>query len=295
MNRNNFPSLGGGSKSFAPSITTRTAPNLSSADNFPSLGGGAGRPMSASARQQQSNPYAAAQAHSRKLKFTPGYLAPTDDFPPPPTATTKKSNVAKALAPKKPPPMDNVMQFPPPSSSKPSADSLQAGMETVKTLKQLLGTTRFKKLKSLTKEFATGTTTPETYVESASSLFDDGLGDKAFWDNIPYLIKDIPNEAAVKHAMQHLESLRLNNQLSFKEISGQGGKKKPINYILPTKKKSSWGNNAVAGTKLGSYVVNEAKETTAKNNYNSNSNGNGGKKNKSKKKNDELKSLAFGI
>ena len=314
MNRDNFPSLGGGSKPSTSSISTASssaklrskAPNLKSSGNFPSLGGGASRPRSA---VQNTNPYAAAQAHARKLNAgkAPGLVpsasafpALSSDFPPPPNSnTTKKSNVATAFAPKKPPPMDNVLQFPPPSS-KPSAESLQAGKETVQSLKQILGTTRYKKLKSLTKDFANGETNPETYVDEAASLFDQGIGDKSFWDNIPALIQGIPNDAAVSRAMQHLESVRMANQMQTMEFSGGGNKKKPINYILPTKKKTnSWANNNSSGsqkisaaTKLGpgeNINNTQTKQQTATVSQGTS------KKSKAKKKNNELKSLAFGV
>ena len=302
MNRDNFPSLGGGS----------TAPNVKSSDNFPSLGGGASRPRSA---VQSTNPYAAAQAHARKLNAgkAPGsapsassaFPALSSDFPPPPTSNNvKKSSVASAFAPKKPPPMDNVLQFPPPSFSKPTEESLQAGKETVQSLKQLLGTSRYKKLKSLTKDFANGETNPETYVDEAASLFDQGIADKAFWDKIPALIQGIPNEAAVSRAMQHLESVRMANQMQTMEFSGAGNNnKKPVNYILPTKKKTnSWGNNinqkisAATETKLGpSNNINNAKTKLQQQPAAAAKKTSESKKSKAKKKNNELKSLAFGI
>ena len=293
-----------------------TAPNVKSSDNFPSLGGGASRPRST---VQSTNPYAAAQAHARKLNAgkAPGsapsassaFPALSSDFPPPPTSNNvKKSSVASAFAPKKPPPMDNVLQFPPPSFSKPTEESLQAGKETVQSLKQLLGTSRYKKLKSLTKDFANGETNPETYVDEAASLFDQGIADKAFWDNIPALIQGIPNEAAVSRAMQHLESVRMANQMQTMEFSGGGGagnnKKKPVNYILPTKKKTnSWGNNtnqkisaAATETKLGpSNNINNAKTKQQQQPAAAAKKTSESKKSKAKKKNNELKSLAFGI
>mmetsp|Transcript_16462 Transcript_16462/g.27072 ORF Transcript_16462/g.27072 Transcript_16462/m.27072 type:complete len:131 (-) Transcript_16462:721-1113(-) len=108
MNRNNFPSLGGAPKPFVPTYggasSSRAAPKLSG-DNFPSLGGTAG------SGSTPSNPYAAANAHAKKLR---GAAAPSpsafpslssSNFPPPPAASTKKKgSIASAFAPKKPPP-----------------------------------------------------------------------------------------------------------------------------------------------------------------------------------------------
>ena len=274
MGRNDFPSLGGGPRAFVAAYPTsssssRAAPNVRSSDNFPSLGGGGNRAKS-SAAAQSSNPYAAAQAHAKKLNAgktlgsapsaSSAYpaLSSSADFPAPPVSGAKKSKMKAAFAPKKPPPMDNVMQFPPPSSSSMMTknESIQAGKETVQSLKQILGSVRYKKLKSLTRAFAEGATSPESYVDDAASLFDGGVGDAAFWDHIPPLINDIPNKMAVSRAMQHLDSLGMANQMQQMEFSGgnMNGKKKPtatnkkpINLVLPAKKKkastaaNSWG------------------------------------------------------
>lgn len=220
--------------------------------------------------------------------------------------------------------MDNVLQFPPPSSSsqsgsaKPSAQSLKSGKDAILSLKQILGKEGYKQLKSLTKDFASGTTPPEQYVDEAASLFDRGLGDEAFWDHIPSLINDIPNTNAVNRAMRHLESVRMANQMQEMEFGGGGGKKKkPINYVLPTKKKeSSWGNSSNSGggpsaaMKVGGNAgviaqsptpaASSSNNATKKNGYKKGNGGgvvnneNGGKKSKAKKKNNELKALAFG-
>jgi len=310
MSGNNFPSLGGGGTTTATSTYARTAPNMKSANNFPSLGGSTSRPNSASS--QRSNPYAAAQAHARKLNANkaPGssasaFPALSSDFPPPPTSSNvKKSKVTNAFAAKKPPPMDNVLQFPPPSS-KPSAESLREGKDTIQDLKQLLGS-KYKQLKKLTKDFASGTTPPETYINEAASLFEQGLSDKAFWDNIPPLIQGIPNESAVNLAMQHLDSLRAANQMQNMNFNASSQSKRPINYILPTKKKTnSWGTKSGGQKKPEAvkpsgpppgFCIDESKpsSTAKKNSGAANANGKG-RKSKAKKKNNELKNLAFGI
>ena len=288
--------------SYASSIPT-SAPNMKSADNFPSLGGFTSRPNSASS--QRSTPYAAAQAHARKLNANKApsasaFPALSSDFPPPPTSSNiKKSKVANAIAAKKPPPMDNVLQFPPPSS-KPSAESLREGKDTVQDLKSLLGS-RYKQLKKLTKDFASGNTPPETYINEAASLFEQGLSDKAFWENIPPLIQGIPNESAVNHAMQHLDSLKAANRMQNMNFNGGGQSKKPINYILPAKKKTnSWGTKKTEAVKPSGpppgFGMEESKpsSTTKKNSGAANTNGKG-RTTKSKQKNNELKNLAFGI
>lgn len=302
MTRNNYPSLGGAS----------TAPNMN-ANNFPSLGGSTGTASS-------GNPYAPVQAHARKLNAgrAPGSALSNADFPPPPSSK-KATGVKAAFAPKKPPPMDNVLQFPPPSTtttlqqssnnrqSAQTAESLKAGKETVDSLKQILGSVRYKKLKSLTKDFAIDSITPDAYVEEAASLFDKGLGDVAFWDHIPLLIRDMPNTSTVNRAMSHLESLRVVNQMQefeFNTSNADDSKKKPINYILPAKKKtSSWGNSGgnsgIPGRQSSTAAIVATTATTKngeapKGTSNATKNNGGSRKSKAKKKNNELRALAFG-
>lgn len=246
MTKDNFPSLGLSNnnrpapQTFNPSMSASRAPDMNS-DNFPSLGGG-----SSSARRSNassSNLYAAAQAHARKLKAgtAPGSVS-SSSVPP----KAKRPNIANTLAPKKPPPMDNILQFPPPSSQ---SDSLKTGMDTVGNLKLTLGSVGYKKLKTLTKSFASGSTSPEKYVEEAAALFDRGLSDESFWEFVPDLIRSCPNQNGVNSAMRHLEAVRVANQMQEMEF-GSGGSgavpKKKINYILPKKKAdSSWGNKKV--------------------------------------------------
>jgi len=322
-----YPAMPGSSKKKSNSVKsafapTKPPPNMA-ANNFPSLGGA--RSSTATATAASSNPYAAAQAHSRKLNAG---TAPVVGYAPPASSTTaypslsgpskKQSNgIKSAFAPTKQPPqmMGNVLQFPAPTSTikqpQQTAQSLQAGKATVESLKQILGTVRYKKLKSLTKDFAMGSTPPEEYVDVAASLFDEGISDEAFWYHIPSLINDIPNRTAVDSAVRHLESVRMVNEMQELEFSGGGGvgsRKKPINYVLPAKKKgaNSWGNNAASTSSTtakrgggnndsmtGPFARSASNDAVANKNE-SKKDANGSKKNKSKKKNAELKALAFG-
>ena len=299
MNRDNFPTLGGGPKPFVPgqsgyASSRASAPNLG-ANNFPSLGGSSGGSAS-------SNPYAAANAHAKKLRSTTAPSAAafpsllSSNFPAPPTSSAKKkTSVSAAFAPKKPPPMDNVLQFPPPSTTQNSSD-LKKGLNTVEALKQELGSANYKKLKSLTKDFAKGSKDAESYVEEAASLFDRGVTDKAFWEHVPGLIESCPNKSGVNRAMNHLESLRMANQMQEMEFGGGSAPKKPINYVLPTKKKaSSWGNNSGGqATKSNNSSVASAKAPDVSVSNSNKAGGGNSKKSKKKKKNDELRALAFG-
>lgn len=284
LSRDNFPSLGSGPKPFVPTIpmsSSRAAPNMKSSDDFPSLGG---------ASAPASNAYAAVQAHARKLRegCVPfPSLTSSSDFPPPPTshASRKANNANSFFAPKKPPPMDNILQFPPPSASAakqpPSAENIEAGKDVVQTLKHTLGAERYKKLRGLTKDFAMGNIPPERYVDDIASLFDQGFGDNAFWDMVPSLIIDIPNEKAVKSAMHYLESIRMVCEMQEFELDSN-------------KTANSWASSNPTGGNImsaqncgGKATSNNAATGGLKKNA-------GSKKGKSKKETNELRALAFG-
>lgn len=229
-----------------------SAPSMSS-NNFPSLGGGPSRPGSGGG----GNPYAAAQAHARKLKVgTASGSAPPpsasafpalssgSDFPAPPAAPSRKKNTVKsALAPRQqapPPRADNMLHFPPPGAAgKPTPQELRKGMDTVESLKLTLGKAGFKRLKSSTKDLASGSVQPEAYVETAASLFENGLDDGDFWSYVPLLVKDLPNRAASEKTLGHMERIRLERQMRGAGIREE--RKKPINFILPKPKdKGAW-------------------------------------------------------
>ena len=263
------PTLDHGLTSFVPSTLTplssstrTTVPNLTSTDNFPSLGASRSTATinETPYNQQSSNPYAAVQAHTKKLKQLQQPSFGLSDFPPSPSssaiATKKSTTISTAFAPKKPPPSDNILQFPPLAGSNNTShpppcatESIEAGKMTIESLKQLLGTVQYKKLRKATKEFASGTMTPEQYVDLAASFFDHGFRDEAFWDNIPSLIRDIPNAAAVNGAMWYLDETRVVNNMLELEFGDSGGgetsagKKPTIKFVLPKKKttSSSWG------------------------------------------------------
>lgn len=224
-----------------------------SSNNFPSLGGGPSRPGSGGG----GNPYAAAQAHARKLKVgTASGSAPPpsasafpalssgSDFPAPPAAPSRKKNTVKsALAPRQqapPPRADNMLHFPPPGAAgKPTPQELRKGMDTVESLKLTLGKAGFKRLKSSTKDLASGSVQPEAYVETAASLFENGLDDGDFWSYVPLLVKDLPNRAASEKTLGHMERIRLERQMRGAGIREE--RKKPINFILPKPKdKGAW-------------------------------------------------------
>ena len=222
------------------------APSMSSG-NFPSLGGGPSRPGSGGG----GNPYAAAQSHARRLKAgaAPGSAPPPSssafpslssgiDFPAPPAATSRKSAVKSALAPRQqapPPRVDNMLQFPPPGAAgKPTPQELRQGMDTVESLKLILGKAGFKRLKSATKDLASGSVQPDAYVETAASLFEKGLDDDEFWSNVPLLVKDLPNRAASEKTLGHMERIRLERQMRGAGIREE--RKKPIKFIVPKPK-----------------------------------------------------------
>ncbi|KAK1741116.1 hypothetical protein QTG54_008368 [Skeletonema marinoi] len=204
MNRNNFPSLGGGPKPFVPTSyggasSSRASPNL------------AGVTFHLWGVQEELN------------------------FPAPPAAAKKKGSVSSAFAPKKPLQWTTYYNFLRPQLQKDLL--ISRGPEH---------------------SFASGSKEPERYVDEAVSLFDRGVTDKAFWEHVPCLIESCPNKSGVNRAMNHLESLRMANQMQEMEFGGGGGSapKKPINYVLPAKKKTnSWGGQTAKASASNTPVA----------------------------------------
>jgi len=194
-------------------------------------------------------------------------------------------------------------------------------MATVEDMKDRLGTVRYKKLKSLTKQFANGSTLPEQYVDESASIFDKGLSDESFWEFVPDLIRSIPNTMGVDEALKYLETLRMANEMQEREFGGAAavgtaGRKnatsaKKVNYVLPAKKKNgAWGSNgnsngaarnAILADQNDDDILDSKPPTkpvakkTSNNEESGTANGGTSRKSKAKKKNNELKNLAFGV
>jgi hypothetical protein len=180
----------------APAPVNR-ASNLS-AENFPSLGGAAAT---------SAHRYEAAEALARKSKqVKPPSLTSASDFPSPPAPSSSTLVRDKILDDRKPvaaakaaPSLDTVNFPPPPSASN--------GQVTVAQMKAVLGP-KYKELKSLTKEFASGSLAPEAYVDHAARLFDGGYSDADFWSFVPNLLIGCPNAAASNQAIRYMDELR---------------------------------------------------------------------------------------
>jgi hypothetical protein len=79
---------------------------------------------------------------------------------------------------------------------------------TVEDMKASLGTVKYKQLKNFTKEFAAGELAPDTYVDHAASLFDQGSADPDFWLFLPSLLASCPNQSSADQAVRYMENLR---------------------------------------------------------------------------------------
>ena len=200
LQRDNFPSLGGDSHN-RESVLAR--------ESFPPLGGGS------------STRYVAAENLARKKG--PPSLTSTTDFPPPPSASVSKSVREQILGERKQPAalskevLDSVLEFPPPRSN---------DTATIEEIKATLGTTRYKQLKSLTKEFAADTLAPDAYVDHVAMLFDAGYADHDFWSFLPSLLDSCPNESSAREAKRYMNQKRLNpmgGMASSANASSTGG------------------------------------------------------------------------
>jgi hypothetical protein len=76
-------------------------------------------------------------------------------------------------------------------------------------MKATLGSSKYKQLKSYTRDFANGTIDAESFVDFSASLFEHGYADFDFWNFIPSLVASTPvGEPAKQRAMRYLEQLR---------------------------------------------------------------------------------------
>jgi hypothetical protein len=75
-------------------------------------------------------------------------------------------------------------------------------------MKTTLGSTRYKKLKGLTRDFATDEMPADAYVDHCAVLFDHGYADPDFWSFLPSLLESCPNEFTANQALQYMDNLK---------------------------------------------------------------------------------------
>jgi hypothetical protein len=174
--------------------------NLTTGASFPSLG-----------RAVTNN-----QVPSPPAPKLPPSIQDTTAFPPPPApfnsysairtkSTGSPSNIA----------LGNVLQVPATSAS------LQQGEATIEEMKATMGTTRYKKLKILTKGFANDQISPQSFCDQASSLFDKGVSNPDFLRYIPLLLSSLPNTVSAQQALRYIQEMRtkLKSQTSMVPIT----------------------------------------------------------------------------
>ena len=138
-----------------------------SGENFPSL-------------QTTQSPYAAARSLAEKNKKK--------------VINSKKNPTSNA--------MSNMLVPPLPSTTLPKLSEEEARAK-LDAMKLYLGQKDYKKIKSLTKQFAGDMLDPETYVLNTSELF-NGMSDPKFFELMPALISSCPNEKQAMKAMRYL-------------------------------------------------------------------------------------------
>ena len=222
--------------SFTSGVANRNSRANLSDDNFPSLGGG-----SAPAAASGTNSYAAAQAFAKKNNArSSGMNLNIDEHFPAPSLSgstqipTKKNKNVFDKKPAAKMPSNNFLSFPPPPSL-----NATGGKDMVEGMKRALGQTKYKELKKYTKEFASSSLDPESYVTCAANLFEGGIKDPTFWEFIPALISSCPNESNTKRALRYMESMRFS--------SGQS-KTKPSASNNPPAASTGWASTAASGS-----------------------------------------------
>jgi E3 ubiquitin-protein ligase ZNF598 len=202
------------------------------ADNFPSLGpassggripytaadalarkGGVPQAFMNAALQSSVQNSQSSSAAERSKSHKPPSLNSTVEFPPPPKASN--SRATKYRVPTTQAANSNVLSahslLPFPSSANAKA--------TVEDMKATLGSSKYKQLKSYTRDFASGAIDADSFVDFSASLFEHGYADFDFWSFIPSLVASTPvGEPAKQRAIRYLEQLR-NSTLTNREDS----------------------------------------------------------------------------
>jgi hypothetical protein len=186
-----------------------------SADNFPSLAGGSSSNGTSVPRYTAANSFAASRRNQQSTNISdmnthfPSMSTSSHINDRKPAASSVKRNVFRAKPPSNEM-LNNVLAFPPPNNN--ASD----GKNAIQAMKLTLGSQKYKTLKGYTKQFASNSLDPETYVTSCASLFENGIQNHSFWEFIPDLIATCPNESRTKRAGRYLENLRLSG-LNYEE------------------------------------------------------------------------------
>ncbi|CAB9501245.1 protein ligase HEL2 [Seminavis robusta] len=205
LTQDNFPALGGGSKkpakytaagNLSNKYNKQPAPSWNSAVDFPA-------PATSNAA---ARPAARPVVSAHVPKKAPPSLNSQTDFPPPPGASNKNNSVKNRVIGNKKQPTQaaraNVLQMP--QSTLAPANP----QDTLNDMQASLGPAKYKKLKKLTRDFATGDLEPDSYVDQAAALFEQGYGDPDFWKTFPALVSSCPSDSSVNEALRYMESLR---------------------------------------------------------------------------------------
>lgn len=272
-----------------PSTSLNQQANLSS-QNFPALGT-AGRSRTAypvnnmnqfkkkAPPSMDSFPSLGSEASSA-LPKPPKKAAPSisdnQHFPVPPTAKPQNTKIKEKL-------LKGTRN----QNNSPLSD-LKQGMVTVEEMKASLGTSKYKDLKNLTRDFATDNIDPDSYVEKTALLF--GGDDDDFFRLVPALLLSCPNQHSAATALRYIEDLRTAQIASTAKASTatntwSSASPELIPESVERETKSS-------GKDVRVEQANGKSQREWKASKKQGSKSGGGKK--KKKQNNELKALAFG-
>lgn len=237
-----------------PTRTTPSPPTLESTENFPSLarsgsggGGGWGKPKANAATtarkaaapdmSQNNFPalgpgtkkaaprYAAAESLAKKLQSSTSAVHQNNFLQAPPPIRKQPAPAPKKAW--KPPDTQSTAQFPtlsqPPSSAARATAPPPTG--SLDNIKAELGSSDYKALKNLTKEYGTGRLAPEDYVDRAYALLD---GNDSFFRFVPALVASCPSvhPAMAQNYIRELRVQRNNPAAAAKGADTAVAKKK---------------------------------------------------------------------
>jgi len=175
---------------------------------------------------------------------------------------------------------------------------MESSQAQLQEIKGYLGPTKYKTLKSLTKQFASGEITPIYYVDACGDLFSERYADDDFWNFLPVLLDSCPgNPQNVIKAKEYMAKLYAgvrfqeheNCSTKLAAASSWGGQK-----VAAAGRTAGMGYRDVQGTAT-SFMAKELKQSKEKQRQQQErQQQTNGKKARKKKLNDELRALAFG-
>jgi len=115
-------------------------------------------------------------------------------------------------------------------------DLLATQQLSIEDLKISIGSSKYKQLRTWTREFVSGSLLPHNFADRAAGLFDSGYADPDFWNYLPVLMSSCPNHTEANQVLHYLFEMRqakcsLNSERSTPSPARSKGVKNAWNTI----------------------------------------------------------------